>query len=114
MRSKTVSWAAAEAAAVDAEYLIFHTIAADGDVLELVGDIDGGVHGRLVLSLIGHGPLLLHVLKLEPGFGFDDVAADDSSEDPDSDPCCAFPVPAFLEPLVIAQGEECLNGCFDR
>ena len=56
------------------------------------------------LSLIFHipttSPPLLHQLNLKPDYDFDfdefdDGGSGDVSEDPDSDPCCAFPVPAF-------------------
>lgn len=50
--------------------------------------------GFLLLLLLVF-PLLLHVLKMNLGFGFGWDDNGDSFEDPDSDPCCAFLVPAF-------------------
>ncbi|KAE9617028.1 hypothetical protein Lalb_Chr03g0031041 [Lupinus albus] len=53
----------------------------------------------VVVVVVGIGesfgflPLLYGALNLELDEGFDDE--DESYEDPDSDPCCDFPLPAF-------------------
>lgn len=81
--------------------LTFHR-ATDGDEEMLVAEDEDRVGVRFLLGFLLLCPLLLHVSKLNLGFGFgfrwddDNGVAADSSEDPGSDPCCcAFLFPAF-------------------
>lgn len=93
-------------------YLKHHKVAVVDVVVgidEVVGDGDIGTgHERFGLFVIVgnlgrcRGLLLLplHALNLELGFDVaddEDEDEDDCVEDPDSDPCCAFPLPAFNE-----------------
>lgn len=97
-----VSWEAVAVGAVVVEVFVNLNFdkEADGDEeMLVVEDGDDSVvmilDFLLVLLLC---PLLLHVskLNLDFGFGFDNGAVADSSEDPDSDPCCcAFLFPVF-------------------